>query len=85
MLKSLLNKVADHETCNFIEERLQPRRFRVDIDKFSRAPILKMICVRLLLKYLGSDCLRRFSGELLSKPSWLNITTKILVIAKLEL
>ena len=45
----LFNKVAGHQTCNFIKKKLQQRCFPVNITKFLRGPILKNICERLLL------------------------------------
>ena len=33
VLESLFNKVADHQACNFIKNRLQRRRFPVIIAK----------------------------------------------------
>ena len=50
VLKSLFNRVAGLEVCNFIKERLQPRRFLMEFAKFLRTPILKNICERLVLK-----------------------------------
>ena len=40
------NRVAGHQTCNFIKERLQHRYFLANITKFIR-PILKNFCKRL--------------------------------------
>ena len=48
--KSLFNKVAGLQVCNFIEMRLQHRCFPVNTTKFLRTPILS-ICERLLLKH----------------------------------
>ena len=39
--------------CNFIKKRLQRRCFPVNIAKFSRTPVLKSICERLLLNMSG--------------------------------
>ena len=47
VLESLFNKVAG--LCNFIKKRLQYRCFPVKIVKFSRTPISKNTCERLLL------------------------------------
>ena len=41
------NKVAGHQTCNFIKKRLQHRYFLADIRKFITKPVLKNICERL--------------------------------------
>ena len=41
------NKVAGHQSCNFIKKRLQHRYFLVNIRKFIRRPILKNISKRL--------------------------------------
>ena len=49
-VKSLFNKVAGLQVCNFIEMRLQHRCFPVNTTKFLRTPILS-ICERLLLKH----------------------------------
>ena len=38
------------QACNFIKQRLQHRRFIVNIAKFLKIPFLKIICERLLLK-----------------------------------
>ena len=50
VLESLFNKAAVLKSCNFIQKRLQHRFLTVNIVKFSRAPILKNICERLLLR-----------------------------------
>ena len=47
VLKSLFNKVASLQACNFIKTRLQHRCFPVNIA--ARTSILKNICERLLL------------------------------------
>ena len=49
VLESLFNKVPGLQLSKFIKERLQLRCSPVNIAKFSRAPILKNICERLLL------------------------------------
>ena len=49
VLKSLFNKVAGLQACNFTKKRLQHRCFPVNIVKFLRTPILKNICEWLLL------------------------------------
>ena len=41
------NKVAGHQSCNFIKKRLQHRCFLVNIEKLIITPILKNICERL--------------------------------------
>ena len=48
-MKSLFNKVASLQACNFIKKRLQHRCFLVNFAKILRAPILKNICERLHL------------------------------------
>ena len=48
-LESLFNKAEGLKACNFIEKILQLRCFPVNIAKFLRKPILKIICERLLL------------------------------------
>ena len=45
----LLMKLQAGSACNFIKKRLQYRCFPLDFMKFSRTPILKSICERLLL------------------------------------
>ena len=50
MLESLLNKVAGLHPFNFIEKRLHYRRFPVKFENFLRAPILKNIYERLVLR-----------------------------------
>ena len=49
VLESLFHKVPVPKACNFVKKRLQHMCFPVD--KFLRTPILKNICVRLLLNY----------------------------------
>ena len=49
VLKSLLHKAAGRKPCNFVKKRLQHRYFSVNIAKFLKTPILKNICVQLLL------------------------------------
>ena len=51
VLESVFNKVASLrlKACNFIEKRLQHRRFPVKSSKLLRTPILRNICERLLL------------------------------------
>ena len=49
-VKSLFNKVAGLQVCNFIEMKLQHRCFPVNTTKFLRTPILS-IFERLLLKH----------------------------------
>ena len=46
---SLFIKVAGLQACNFIKKRLQWRCFPANIVDFSKTPILKNICKRLLL------------------------------------
>ena len=41
------------KNLNFIKKRLQHRCFRVKFAKFLKTPILKNICERLLLPFLG--------------------------------
>ena len=43
--------LAGLEACNFIKERIQRRRFLVNIAKFLRTPILKNVRERLLLYF----------------------------------
>ena len=50
VLTSLLNKVADHKNCNFIEKRLQPRRFCVNIGKLLREEDLGTAATEVLRK-----------------------------------
>ena len=59
MLKSLFNEAAGLEACNVIKKGLEHRFFFVNIAKFLRAPILKKVFERLLLKKVGqcSDAL----------------------------
>ena len=47
-LESLFYQSCKFE--DFIKKRLQHRRFPVNVAKFSRAPLLKNICKRLLLR-----------------------------------
>ena len=50
VLKSLFNRGADLQACNFIKKRLQYRCFPVEFWKILRTPTLKNICKRLLMK-----------------------------------
>ena len=52
-LSTPFNKAAVHETCNFIEKRLQHRCFPVNFEKFLRTTFLKNIFDGLLLSLLG--------------------------------
>ena len=49
LCRSLFNKVAGLQTCNFNKKRLQYRCFPVNFAKFLGTPILKNIYERLLL------------------------------------
>ena len=48
---TFFNKNADLQACHLIKNRLQHRCFLMSIVKFSRTPILKNICERLLLGF----------------------------------
>ena len=50
VLESLFNKVAGLQV-NYIKERIQHRCFLVNNAKFLRTPILKDICIKLLLVF----------------------------------
>ena len=50
VLESLFNIIAVLKVCNLIKKQLQHSCFPVNITKFSRTPILKNMCQRLLLK-----------------------------------
>ena len=52
--ESLFNKVTSHQACSFTKKRLQHRCFPVKFSKFLRLPILKNVCERMLLAYLGT-------------------------------
>ena len=49
------NKVAGFHVCSFFKRRLKHKLFPANIAKFLRAPILKNICERLLLKHCTRD------------------------------
>ena len=51
-LKSLFNKFAGLEVCDFIKKRLQLSCFLLNIAKFLRTPILKNICKRVSCLFL---------------------------------
>ena len=51
MLESIFNKVADLQACNVIKKCLQHSCFPVNIAKFLRTSILKIICERMLLYF----------------------------------
>ena len=54
VLEFLFNKFAALKAGNFIAERLQHRCFPVNIAKFLKRFILKVICERLLLNFIDS-------------------------------
>ena len=56
------DKVAGHQSCNFIKRRLQHRYFLVNIGKFVIAPIFKNICER--LHFWKRFCKSIFRSEL---------------------
>ena len=56
VLESLFNKAAGLKACNFIKARPQNRYFPVKLVKFLRTSILKNMCERLLLDFLGVKC-----------------------------
>ena len=65
---------TDSNTCSFL------------LRNFCETPILKNICVRLLLNWLyESDCLDFVSRQWLSKPTWLSNIAKIPIAFKPEL
>ena len=81
---SVKSRVGASSFFNFIKKRVQRRCFTVA--KFLRTPILKNICVRLLLNWLLKVIVWNFvSGQSLSKPSWLGNITKIPVAFQSEL
>ena len=49
VLESLFNKITGLKACIFIKKKLKHKCFPVNIEKFLRTPILKNICVLLLL------------------------------------
>ena len=51
VLKSLINKVAVLQACNFLNKRLEHRCFPVNIAKILITLILKNIWEQLLLKF----------------------------------
>ena len=51
VLESLFNKVVGLKPCNFFKKALQHRCFPVNVTKFIRTPISKIICQRLLLSF----------------------------------
>ena len=61
MLESPFNKVAGCQAWNFIKKRRQHGCFLVNIAKFLRTPILKIICERLLLNIL--KIFQKFPGK----------------------
>ena len=67
MLKSLLgrgwNKVAGRKACNFNKKRLKHRCFLLNIVTFLTTPVLKNICVRLLLKIKKKTFLGKATGH----------------------
>ena len=60
-------KVADHQSCNFIKNRLQHIYFLVNIWKFTIIPILKNIWERLFLESILQE---HFSDQNLAKGSF---------------
>ena len=63
VLESVCNKVADLQTSNFINKRLQHRSFPVNIAESLRTPILKIIWKRLLLPLEVGLCFGEISYE----------------------
>ena len=63
-----LTKVQAFKACKFIKKRLQRECFSANIAKFSRTPIVKNICKRLLLtyKYLHNSFLHMLRQKYLS-------------------
>ena len=83
MLEYFLHQVADLQACNFVKKRLRQWCFRAA--KFSRAPILKNVGERLILKWLYEVTVWYFiPGQSLSKPSWLSNITEMPVAFKSE-
>ena len=64
MSGSLFNKVAGLQVCNSIKKRLQHRCFPLKFAKFSRTPILKIICKQLLLKSTAASLVTEGSSVL---------------------
>ena len=62
-LEPIFKKIADFQTCNFIQKRPKHRWFPVNIAKFLILFILKNICKRLLFNF--------FNGSLLFGPKGL--------------
>ena len=56
MVESLFNKVAGLQG-NYIKKRIQHRCFPMNNAKYLRTPILKNICVRLLLVFFKNNSL----------------------------
>ena len=67
MLKSLFNKIAGLQACNFIKKRLQYRCFPVNIVNSLRTPNLKNICERLLLYEKHSEPSQTSKTEVFTK------------------
>ena len=57
------NKVAGHQTCNFIKKRLQHRYFFANIEKVTTRSILKNICKRL-------HCWKMFCENVFQIRTW---------------
>ena len=64
----LIKLQASIKACNFIKKRLRHWCFPVKRTKFLRAPILKKICVRLLLAFFFFDFFLFFDVESVLKP-----------------
>ena len=63
MLESLFDKVAGLQACTFLKKKTPTQVFAVDITKFSRLPILKNNCERLLLDCFNDSLLHRPKGS----------------------
>ena len=76
------NKVAGHQTCNFIKKRLQHRYFLVNIGKFKRRPILKNISKRLHCWKVFCENVFQIRSELSKRNYWWLAVWKVAQISQ---
>ena len=76
------NKVAGHQSCNFIKKRLQHRYFLVNIGKCIRRPILKNISERLHCWKVFCENVFQIRSELSKRNYWWLAVWKVAQISQ---
>ena len=74
VFKSLFNKVAGSQACNFFKRRLQRRCFPVKFVKFLRTSTLKNICERLLLLWNNTSTILASAYAVVATHQVLNVS-----------